>query len=72
MNELLIATKMLLANKDIPKYFEWKSVLDMLELTSNHIEKMLDKKNRVDLVADIFELIKVPITFGLFPDYLLS
>lgn len=72
LNEVLTATKMLLANKDIPKYFEWKTVLDMLEGTFVHCDKMMEKKTRVDIVAEIYELMKTPLTLGDFPEFLLG
>jgi hypothetical protein len=74
LNEVLTATKMFIVNKDMPKYFEWQTILDMLELCYIHVDRMLEKKNRVelDIIADIFELMKVPLTFNEFPDYLMS
>lgn len=67
LNEILTATKVLIANKDIPKYFEWGTILDMLELSLQHTEKMMEKKKRFDIVADIFDLLKSQLTLGLFP-----
>jgi len=49
LNEVLTATKMLIINNEIPKYYEWKSVLDILEGVLPHVEVMVQKK-RTDLV----------------------
>lgn len=56
LNEILTATKMLIANKEIPKYFEWQTIVEMLELSYQHTDKMMEKKKkRLDIVADIYD-----------------
>lgn len=49
LNEVLTATKMLIVNSELHKYYEWKAVLDILDSVMPHVETMLQKK-RTDLV----------------------
>jgi hypothetical protein len=69
LNEVLTATKMLILNKDVPKYYEWKAVLDMLEASVVHSEIMIEKK-RIDLIQDIFKLMRQPLIMDTFPEHL--
>ena len=49
LNEVLTATKMLIINNELPKYHEWKAVLDIVEGALPHVDVMVQKK-RTELV----------------------
>lgn len=62
---------MLILNRDVPKYYEWQTILAMLDASVVHIDIMVDKK-RIDLVQEIFKMIKTPLIMDQFPEHLVN
>ena len=71
LNEVLTATKMLVVNREIQLFFEWETVLAIVDTLTPHIE-LLNKKKRIDSVYDIFKVVKNQLLLEKFPDMFTS
>ena len=49
INEVLTAVKILIMAKDVHIYFQWSSIVDLLQSSTAHMEMLVEKK-RLDVV----------------------
>ena len=67
INEILRAVKQLVMNKQGCLYFEWQTIVAIIDSLSDYCDILVQKK-RIEYIVEIFKVIKTLIVLQRFPE----